>query len=159
MTSKGKNWNWADDAKGRKTLSEGMTKRLKDGLAVKAATKHGLSRHPSYNSWKKMMQRCYHENNPSYDLYGGRGIQVCERWHDVSNFIEDMGEKPDKCSIERIDVNGNYEPGNCTWIPMRLQSKNRRKWKHSEEGKQSIAESCSKRFKGRKRESKNGKWL
>ena len=80
----------------------------------------------TYNIWKGMMARCYKSHTASFNHYGGRGITVCERWHDVANFFEDMGLAPDKYSIERHDVNGNYEPFNCSWIPMGDQGKNKR---------------------------------
>ena len=90
---------------------------------------HGLStgdNRRTYKIWQGMMARCYKANTAGYHHYGGRGIAVCERWHDVANFFEDMGRAPDGYSIERHDVNGNYEPSNCSWIPKKHQSKNRR---------------------------------
>ena len=72
------------------------------------------------------MDRCYNTRNPSYSLYGGRGVRVCERWHDVRNFISDMGLAPVGHSVERIDPNGDYGPLNCKWIPRSQQSANRR---------------------------------
>ena len=106
--------------------------------------KHGLAGTPSYNTWKKMMARCYDPQNQDYPNYGGRGIVVCDRWHDVVNFVEDMGQRAPTLSIERMDVNGNYEPRNCMWIPLGKQSKNRTKWQHSPEGRKAISDSRKK---------------
>jgi hypothetical protein len=87
-----------------------------------------------------MMKRCTDPNNQDYANYGGRGIKVCERWHDVVNFYEDMGERRKGFSIERLDVNEGYYLDNCFWMPMSLQAKNRREWKHSPEGLDRIRE-------------------
>lgn len=62
-----------------------------------------------------MIQRCGNPNNSRYKDYGGRGIQVCEAWHDFKNFFADMGLRPDGLSIDRKDNDGNYEPDNCRW--------------------------------------------
>jgi hypothetical protein len=74
-----------------------------------------------------MKKRCYRTDDKYYPGYGGRGIKVCERWHEFANFYNDMidGYAPG-LSIERIDIDVDYEPSNCTWIPMREQAKNRR---------------------------------
>ena len=89
------------------------------------ATK-GIS--PEYWSWKAMIQRCTNPNNISYKDYGGRGIIVCDKWiESFKSFIEDMGLKPEPSfTIERVDVNGNYKPDNCIWIPKGDQNKNKR---------------------------------
>lgn len=110
---------------------------------------HGYGGTPVYNSWKKMMDRCYKPEDPYFKDYGGRGITVCERWHDVVNFVADMGERVIGLSIERINTNGNYEPANCCWLPVGLQSSNRRPWQHTPEGIKAIADS-------RKRDWQNG---
>lgn len=74
-----------------------------------------------------MRKRCYRNKDRQYAHYGGRGIEVCTRWHDFANFYNDMIDSYEPgLSIERIDVDGNYEPKNCTWIPLRAQAKNRR---------------------------------
>lgn len=78
-------------------------------------------------SWMNMKSRCLCKTNPRYEKYGGRGIKVCDQWLKFDNFLNDMGECPDGYSIERIDVNGHYEPSNCKWIPLHHQGKNRRK--------------------------------
>ncbi len=81
-----------------------------------------------YSSWSSMLTRCFNPDRESWINYGGRGITVCERWLKFSNFLEDMGEKPEGHSIDRIDPNGNYEPSNCRWIPINEQGRTTRKW-------------------------------
>lgn len=78
----------------------------------------------TYRSWDGMNRRCYDTNSPSFKDYGGRGIEVCERWHtSFDNFCTDMGLRPEGMSIDRINVNGNYEPDNCKWSS-RLEQRN-----------------------------------
>jgi hypothetical protein len=81
----------------------------------------------TYHSWQSMLGRCNIPNKRSYKDYGGRGIKVCKRWYEFTNFLNDLGECPPGYSIERVNNNGNYTPKNCKWIPMRDQAKNRRK--------------------------------
>lgn len=102
-----------------------------DYLKNPVQKKHGLSQTPTYSSWVNMMYRCNSDNATGYENYGGRGICVCDRWHDFSNFLKDMGERPSGMSIDRIDTNGNYEPSNCKWSTRSEQSKNCRKDKIS----------------------------
>src|SRR6185312_4953125 len=80
----------------------------------------------AWQSWNKMKGRCTNPKDPKWQRYGGRGIKVCERWRwSFPNFFADMGPKPPGYSIERINNDGNYEPGNCKWIPMAEQAANR----------------------------------
>jgi hypothetical protein len=74
-----------------------------------------------------MINRCHYENYPERRLYGGRGIAVCERWRNsFEAFLSDMGEPADSLSIDRINNDGNYEPGNCRWATLKQQAANRR---------------------------------
>lgn len=81
-----------------------------------------------YNSWRGAKKRCYNENNTSYKYYGGRGIQVCDRWlNSFENFLTDMGEKPSSShSLDRINNDGDYSPDNCRWATSKEQSSNKR---------------------------------
>ncbi len=88
---------------------------------------HGLTKTPAYRSWDSMKTRCLNPKCSKFAYYGGRGIRVCERWLNFANFLADMGERPEgKTSLDRIDPNGNYEPGNCKWATSAEQGEHRR---------------------------------
>ncbi len=87
----------------------------------------GGIRIPEYYSWEHIKQRCRNKNNKRFMDYGGRGINVCDRWNSFENFLSDMGPKPGpQYSIDRIDNDGNYEPINCKWSTKKEQSRNKR---------------------------------
>lgn len=78
-----------------------------------------------YGAWAGMINRCHNPNNASFARYGGKGIVVCDRWRaDFLNFLEDMGERPDGMTLDRIDPYGNYDPGNCRWATLKEQRAN-----------------------------------
>jgi predicted small secreted protein len=101
--------------------ARGHIANLKHGCKTVALTK------PVYRSWVDMKKRCYNERHKSFQNYGGRGIIVCERWREsFENFYADMGDRPTGCTLERNDVNRNYEPDNCRWATHREQGLNKR---------------------------------
>lgn len=117
------------------SLRQGKTKscgcyalKVQKENIIKRNTTHNLSKTSIYNTWRSMKHRCTNSNNKYYSYYGGRGIKVCDRWlNSFQNFYEDMGPKPTPLhSIDRINVNGNYEPSNCRWATPSEQQKNKR---------------------------------
>lgn len=111
-------------------LQRGATKScgcLQKERASQAIKTHGKRHTTEYNSWAGMKERCYNKNSHKYHVYGGRGIFVCDRWlNSFEMFYEDMGLKPSpRHSLDRVNVNGNYEPKNCRWALPKVQSRNK----------------------------------
>lgn len=86
----------------------------------------GIKQHPLYWTWLGMQQRCKSATHASFPNYGGRGITVDPRWDDILIFIADMGERPEGCTLDRIDNDANYGPDNCRWATAVEQQNNQR---------------------------------
>lgn len=83
-------------------------------------------KHPLYDTWRSMVRRCTNPNHHSYQKYGGRGIKVASIWiNDFWKFVQDVGERPLNHTLDRIDPNGDYAPGNVRWASPSLQTRNR----------------------------------
>jgi len=107
-----------------KTLSCGC---LQKERASNATLKHGMSNHPAYKCWHRMRNRCNNPDALDFDHYGGRGIRVSEKWSTFDAFWADMGALWESgLSIDRVNNDGNYEPGNCRWATPSKQVRNRR---------------------------------
>ena len=92
-----------------------------------AHIKHGMEGTKVYNVWASMKARCSNPNHKAYHNYGGRGIKVCDEWQDFEQFYADMGD-PNGRVIDRINVDGNYEPNNCRWTDWSTSNKNQRRY-------------------------------
>ncbi len=95
----------------------------------KARSKHNMINTSTYNIWRSMTKRCRDPKSSSYHCYGGRGITVCDRWLVFKNFHADMGDRPAGLQLDRINNDGNYEPGNCRWVTPKVNANNRRRAK------------------------------
>lgn len=118
-------------------LKKGTTKSCgcwKKKYNKQCRTKHGQFQSKLHTVWGNMKRRCYNENCKMYSTYGGRGISVCDEWkNDFKNFYDwsmangyDENAERGQCTLDRIDVNGNYEPSNCRWVENKVQQNNRR---------------------------------
>lgn len=101
--------------------------------------RHGMKKTPTWRSWNAMRYRCRNEKSRDYSRYGGRGIVICDRWDVFENFLADMGERPDGTTLDRQNVNGHYEPGNCRWATPVEQSNNKRNNTFLEHGGQRMS--------------------
>ena len=101
------------------------SERAKQGLI---ARKHGKNHTPEYAVWNRMIERCTNQNHKSFNDYGGREIKICKQWREsFESFYADMGPRPSpEHSIDRINNDGNYEPGNCRWATRVQQGQNKR---------------------------------
>lgn len=100
------------------------------GKILGLKTTHGMYGSREYRSWCALKQRCSNPKTENYKNYGGRGIRFCKRWETFENFYADMGKRPENTSIDRIDNDGNYEPGNCKWSTIIEQNNNTSKTKN-----------------------------
>ena len=89
--------------------------------------RHGLWQHPLYQTWQGIKQRCHTTKHKQYKDYGGRGITLCSEWYDnFAQFVEDMGDRPEGHTVDRIDNDKGYSKDNCRWADAKTQSNNRR---------------------------------
>lgn len=111
-----------------------LAKERRAAGVSKAKTTHGGTKNGkdrrTYRIWTNMKSRCSNPNFDSYKWYGGRGIKVCEKWKSYAEFLADMGDAPEGMTIDRLDGDKDYEPGNCRWSTWTEQQNNRRnnKW-------------------------------
>lgn len=133
------------------TLLKGKSRScgcLRREVSRAANTKHGHGARGrvarAYITWARMISRCCNSRDRQWGDYGGRGISVCDSWRKYENFFADMGDRPHGKSLDRINVNGNYEPSNCRWITQKEQMRNTRANRVVEYGGEamSLAEAC-----------------
>ncbi len=121
------------------TRSCGCLQREHASRIAKSQSTHGLTDHPNYSRWSNIRSRCDKPKDDHYKYYGGRGIRMCEEWYDVVVFItyldSELGPCPTGWSLDRIDNNGNYEPGNVRWADSVTQRHNQRRGTSNSRGK------------------------
>ena len=127
-----------------------MTESLKTGNTKSCGclhTLHGFTKTPEFRIWTCMMTRCYNKNHDAYMNYGGRGIIIEAIWHTFLNFLRDMGKRPPGMTIDRLDNDKNYGPGNCRWASTKQQSWNQRKRKNTSSKFIGVSKTRSGKFK------------
>lgn len=133
-----------DNLSGDRTKSCGCFRIENQLVQAEKRKKWGKTLLPTRHIWQLMLRRCYNPKDAVFKHYGGRGITVCENWHNFDNFLKDMGVRPEGLSLERKDVNGHYCPENCCWATIVQQTRNRRttKWITIHGQTKSAAEWC-----------------
>lgn len=129
-----------------KSLAYGKTQSCgcyRSSSVIDRTTRHNLTGSPEWVVWRSMKYRCTNPNVKGYENYGGRGITVCSRWLEPDgkgflNFLEDMGERPEGMTLDRIDVDGDYELSNCRWADKYTQAYNTTKRESNKTGKTGV---------------------
>ena len=120
-----------NDMRAKRIISCGCFRAERLTAQTARTLRHGHSRRgamsTTYRVWADMLKRCRNSRHWAWKYYGGRGIGACERWLVFDNFLKDMGERPKLLTLDRINNDGHYEPGNCRWATRKQQSENRRK--------------------------------
>lgn len=120
----------------------------KEALELKSGRSSNHLRHghtigrrcsPTYHSWQAMLARCRYVERDSHNKHAGRGIGVCARWQSFDAFLADMGERPNGCTLDRIDNNADYSPSNCRWATPVQQARNRRNARLTFDGAVAVA--------------------